>query len=110
MEQQNKFEFKKNKCIFVVAGLLCLNIYTCTNSCSRQRALKKDLKAQIEAVDSMVKVTDRIKNINDSLEKNLTIVNTEKKGLEQSINIQNEAINQITAAKKNINVTIKEKK
>ena len=110
MEQNHKSEFMKNKCIYFVICLLCLNIYTCTNSCSKQRTLKKTLKEQMVKIDSLDKNSYKLRYEIDSLEKNLSIVKTEKKGLEQSINIQNEAINQITAAKKNINVTIKEKK
>ena len=113
MEQENKssiFDFKKNKWIIIISLLVCLNMYTCTNSCTNQRSLKKNLKYQVSQVDSLQNVANDLKGKNDSLEKCLSILDTEKKGLERSINIQNEAINQITTAKKNIHVTIKEKK
>lgn len=102
--------FLKNKGVLLVILLVCLNLYTCTRSCTNSRHVKKDLSTTISELDSLnVLLGEKTKMI-DSLEKELSVAKTENKGLQKSIEIQNDAINQISAAKKNIHVTVKEKK
>ena len=44
------------------------------------------------------------------LNKRIEVIETEAKGLEKTLQVQGEAINQITEAKKNINIVVRQKK
>ena len=56
--------------------------------------------------DSLItELKDSVKTLNNEIQ----VLVTRNKGFEESLNIQQEAINQITAAKKNIHVTVKNK-
>lgn len=100
------FETLKNKVVLVITLLICLNLYTCTRSCSSSRQVKK-VKKELVLKDSVISSKDdSIKVLNKRIE----VIETEAKGLEKTLQIQGEAINQITEAKKNINIVVRQKK
>lgn len=103
-------EIMKTKGVLVIALLVCLNLYTCTRSCSSSRTAKKMQRELVEKEhehDSISTVmTDSIKNLNKKIE----ILEAEAKGLEKTLQVQGDAMSKITEAKKNINVVVKQKK
>lgn len=108
-----KIKSTGNKLVWVIVALLCLNLITCTRSCKSERKLKRELKEALTA-DSVVKDRDSVIALRnatiDTLRHELDIAATEKKGLEEQLRITSEAVNQISEAKKNITVSVKQKK
>ena len=103
-------ETLKTKGVIVIVLLVCLNLFTCTRSCSSSRQVKrteKELVLKTQEMDSVVSLRDdSIKTLNKRIE----VLEAETKGLEKTLQVQGEAMNQISAAKKNINVVVKQKK
>lgn len=103
-------EYLKNKGVLVIVLLLCLNLFTCTKSCSSSRSAKKatrELVVKASEMDSIISLRDdSIKTLNKKIE----VLEAEARGLEKTLQVQGEAINQITVAKKNINVVVKQKR
>ena len=100
------FETLKNKVVLVITLLICLNLYTCTRSCSSSRHAKKAEKELVMKDSVISSRDDSIKVLNKRIE----VIETEAKGLEKTLQVQGEAINQITEAKKNINIVVRQKK
>lgn len=104
---------KSNVLVWIIVALLCLNLITCTRSCKNDRRFKRELREARQA-DSVVKDRDSVITLRnatiDTLKHELDIAATEKKGLEQQLRITSEAVNQITEAKKNITVSVRQKK
>ena len=100
------FETLKNKVVLVITLLICLNLYTCTRSCSSSRHAKKAEKELVMKDSVISSRDDSIKVLNKRIE----VIETEAKGLEKTLQIQGEAINQISEAKKNINIVVRQKK
>ena len=93
---------------YLIIALTVLFLYTGMKSCSRGREVNR-LEKRIEMVtqqkDSLItELKDSVKTLNE-----IQVLVTRNKGFEETLNIQQEAINQITAAKKNIHVTVKNK-
>ena len=91
---------------WIIVALLCLNLFTCTNTCTSARS---ERKAQKELVIRDSIVNAKIKTI-DSLKHEIDLREEKILGLEQTIRTQGEAMNQIVEARKNISVTVKQKK
>lgn len=103
-------ETLKNKGVLVVVLLVCLNLFTCTRSCSSSRQAKraeKELVVKAAEMDSVVSLKEDSINF---LNKRIEVMEAEARGLEKTLQMQGEAMNQITAAKKNINVVVRQKK
>lgn len=95
---------------YLIISLIVLLLCGSVKSCSKERKIKR-LENNIEMVehqkDSVISVlNDSIKDLN----KQIQILDVKNKGFEQSIMMQQEAMNQISAAKKNIHVTVKNDK
>lgn len=103
-------ELLKTKGVLVVAFLVCLNLFTCTRSCTSSRVAKraqKELVVKQQASDSIIALRDdSIKALNKKIE----VLEAEAKGLEKTLQVQGDAISKISEAKKNINVVVKQKK
>jgi hypothetical protein len=97
---------KSNVLVWIIVALLCLNLITCTRSCKNDRKFKRELREARQA-DSVIALRNATI---DTLKHELDIAATEKKGLEQQLKITSEAVNQITEAKKNITVSVRQKK
>ena len=94
---------------YLIIAWTLVFLYTGIKSCSRGREVNR-LEKRIEMVtqqkDSLItELKDSVKTLNNEIQ----VLVTRNKGFEESLNIQQEAINQITAAKKNIHVTVKNK-
>ena len=94
---------------YLIIALTVLFLYTGMKSCSRGREVNR-LEKRIEMVtqqkDSLItELKDSVKTLNNEIQ----VLVTRNKGFEETLNIQQEAINQSTAAKKNIHVTVKNK-
>lgn len=88
---------------WIIIGLIALFIFTSIQKCSVNRKVKK-LDNVVLVKDSIIQTLgDSIKVLNNEIR----VLQTEKNGYTKSLEIQNEALNQISEAKKNINVTVK---
>lgn len=110
METKDILSFIKNKIAVVIIVLCCFSLYTCTNSCSSSRKAKKAEAALVEATtksDSIIALQeDSIKALNGEI----NVLNAKLEGLSQSVQIQSDAMDKISSAKKNINVVVKDKR
>lgn len=94
---------KKHWKNIVIVLLMLFGLSKCTQSCNRARLIDEE-KKQVENKDSI------IKTLNDSCTSlNTTIKVYEERvtGMQQSINIQDEAAKRIAESKKNIKINIK---
>ena len=101
---------KKNIKNIVIAILILFGMSKCAQSCNRAGTIDKleaDTEISIHQKDSIIKV------LSDSC----TVLNTTIKiyqervsGMQQSLDIQNEAARRISEAKKNISVNVKQSK
>ncbi len=94
----------------VICLLLIFGMNKCTQSCSRGNALNE---SEVNRVKTEISKDSIIKSLNDSitlLNTKLLIYEEKVSGLSNALTIQDEANKRISEAKKNINVTVKEKK
>lgn len=95
---------------WIIGLLVALVVLNGFKSCNRGRQitrLEKKIELNTQASDSISKVqNDSIVTLNNQIR----VLETQIQGYEQNIAIQNEAMNQIANSKKNINVTVKQKK
>ena len=98
-------QIKKNWKIILIIVLAVFSLSKCTQSCNRASMANK-LEIEINNKDSVIK----------TLKDSCTVLNTTIKvyeervsGMQQSIDIQNEANKRISEAKKNISVNLKTK-
>jgi septal ring factor EnvC (AmiA/AmiB activator) len=94
IKEKSKADNKWLSILLVV--VCCCNLVTCNKSCTKERALKKATVA-IEQKDSAI---NNLQHQNDILNERLA-------GYDRTIAIQDSAMNKISNAKKNINVTVK---
>lgn len=91
---------------WVIVILVCLNLFTCTRSCNRTRDLKKEKTEALRKDSSYMELSKTC----DSLRSVINLKNTEIDGYKQTIGVQKDAIDQIVESKKNINVTVKDRR
>lgn len=91
---------------WAIVALVCLNLFTCTRSCNRTRSLKEQMNMVLQK-DSII--ADSEKRC-DSLRNIIGLKNAEIDGYKQTIGVQKEAMDQIVESKKNINVTVQQKR
>lgn len=110
MEKKNIISFIRNKIAIVIIVLCCFSMYTCTNSCSSSRKAKKattELVLSTAKYDSIITVKDdSIKALNGEIR----VLMAKLDGLTQSVQIQSDAMDKISSAKKNINVVVNDKR
>lgn len=95
-------KLKKNWYIIVIVILLIFSLSKCTQSCNRQTTIDK---TNIELVkkDSTIKVmNDSIVSLNHKID----LLTNDKTNQEKLVETQQDAINKINEAKKNINVRV----
>lgn len=91
---------------WIIIGLLVLFLGGNMKSCSKERKIHR-MERIIEQKDSLIaERNDSIKTLNYQIQ----LLETEKSGYQKNIELQNDAINKISEAKKNINVVVKNKK
>lgn len=89
----------------VIVILILFGLNKCTVSCNRGNEIKK-LNNDIESRDSVIKeFTDSVGILNTEI----SILNEKINGYEGINKAKDEALQKITEAKKNINVTVKRK-
>lgn len=103
-------KIKKHWKNILLIVLLLFSLSKCTQSCNRAGTIDK---IQAENTVSLAKKDSTIKALSDSC----TVLNTTIKvyeervsGMQQSLDIQNEAAKRISEAKKNISVNVKQTK
>jgi len=95
-------KLKKNWYIIVIVILLIFSLSKCTQSCNRQTTIDK---TNIELVkkDSTIRVmNDSIVSLNHKID----LLTNDKTNQEKLVETQQDAINKINEAKKNINVRV----
>lgn len=92
--------------IIVIVILAVFSLSKCTQSCSRQTIINNK-ELTIYEKDSLLKVANDSINI---LNTKIQIYEERISGLTNSLTIQEEAARRISEAKKNISVTVKERK
>lgn len=93
----------KHGCKIVIVLLVLFGLNKCTVSCNRGNEIKK-LNTDIESCDSVIKVlVDSIGTLNTEV----SILNEKINGYEGITKAKDEALQRITEAKKNINVTVR---
>lgn len=103
-------QIKKHWKEIVICLLLIFSMNKCTQSCSRGNALNE---SEVNRIKTEISKDSIIKSLNDSitlLNTKLLIYEEKVSGLSNALTIQDEANKRISEAKKNINVTVKEKK
>jgi len=91
--------------ILLVFLCLCF-LHKCTQSCNRQREIN-NVNIEINSRDSVITVlNDSIKLLNTEIQ----VYEEKISGLNNALNIQEEANKRISEAKKNISVTVQENK
>lgn len=98
----NEF-FRKNGKNIVIVFFALLFLNRCTVACTRDNRIN-DANKLIEQKDSTImSLNDSIKYLNAEI----NIRNEKISGMEETAKIQNDAINKIVEAKKNISVNVK---
>lgn len=96
-------KIKKNWHIIVIVLLLFFGLSKCTQSCNRSTTIDMNNKT-IEQKDSVIKVlNDSIVSLNHQID----LLNNDNENYKENIKSQQQAIDKITEAKKNIQVTVK---
>ena len=103
-------QIKKHWKNILLIVLLLFSLSKCTQSCNRAGTIDK---MEAENTELVAKKDSTIKALSDSC----TVLNTTIKvyeervsGMQQSLDIQNEAAKRISEAKKNISVNVKQSK
>lgn len=96
-------KIKKNWHIIVIFILLIFGLSKCTQSCNRQMIIDNSEQV-INQKDSVISV---LKDSIVTLNHHIDLLNNDNKNYQENIKSQQDAINKITEAKKNINVTVK---
>ena len=96
-------KIKKNWHIIVIVLLVFFSVSKCTQSCNRSIKIDNSVKV-IEQKDSTIKV---LKDSIVTLNHNIDLLYNDNQNYQENIKTQQEAINKITEAKKNIQVTVK---
>lgn len=103
-------KIKKNWQIIVIAVLVLFGMNKCATSCSNSNKLKTSEKEKIEIVeqkDSLIKVyDDSVKSLNMQVQ----VLRATIEGNQEMINRLAKANEQISEAKKNINVNVRQNK
>ena len=99
---------KKNIKNIVIALLVLFGLSKCTQSCNRAGMidkLKADTEVSVHQKDSIIKVlSDSCAVLNTTIK----IYQERVSGMQQSLDIQNEAARRISEAKKNISVNVRQ--
>lgn len=95
-------KLKKNWYIIVIVILLIFSLSKCTQSCNRQTTIDKT-NVELVKKDSIIKVmNDSIVSLNHKID----LLTNDKTNQEKLVETQQDAINKINEAKKNINVRV----
>ncbi len=95
-------KLKKNWYIIVIVILLIFSLSKCTQSCNRQTIIDKT-NVELVKKDSTIKVmNDSIVSLNHKID----LLTNDKTNQEKLVETQQDAINKINEAKKNINVRV----
>lgn len=95
-------KLKKNWYIIVIVILLIFSLSKCTQSCNRQTTIDKT-NVELVKKDSTIKVmNDSIVSLNHKID----LLTNDKTNQEKLVETQQDAINKINEAKKNINVRV----
>lgn len=95
-------KLKKNWYIIVIVILLIFSLSKCTQSCNRQTTIDK-INVELVKKDSTIKVmNDSIVSLNHKID----LLTNDKTNQEKLVETQQDAINKINEAKKNINVRV----
>lgn len=98
-------EFLKKYSNWIMVALFALFLIGNMKSCTKNRKIHR-LEQTINQKDSVISSNlDSIKTLNNQIQ----VLQTEISGYEKSLNVQNDALNKISEAKKNINVVVKGK-
>ena len=95
-------KLKKNWHLIVIAILLIFGLSKCSQSCNRQTTIDKQ-NVELAKRDSTIKI------MNDSivsLSHKIDLLTNDKTNQEKLVETQQDAINKINEAKKNINVKV----
>lgn len=99
-------KLKKNWQLILIFLLIVFGMNKCTVSCNRSQKIDS-LNTELVKKDSVISARElKI----DTLSHNIDILNERISGYDKSMQIKDDAIKQISDAKKNINVTVKSKK
>ena len=95
-------KLKKNWYIIVIAILLIFGLSKCSQSCNRQTTIDTQ-NVELTKRDSTIKVmNDSIVSLNHKID----LLTNDKTNQEKLVETQQDAINKINEAKKNINVKV----
>lgn len=95
-------KIKKNWHLIVITILLIFGLSKCSQSCNRQTTIDKT-NAEMIKKDSIIKVmNDSIVSLNHKID----LLTNDKNNQEKLVETQQDAINKINEAKKNINVKV----
>jgi len=95
-------KLKKNWYIIVIAILLIFGLSKCSQSCNRQTTIDTQ-NVELTKRDSTIKVmNDSIVSLNHKID----LLTNDKTNQEKLVETQQDAINKINEAKKNINVRV----
>lgn len=98
------FETIKRKWyIIVIAILLLFSLNKCTQSCNRATTIDENTKTIAQRDSVIASLNDSIVKLNQQIE----LLNNDKVNQQKLVDTQQDAINKINEAKKNINVTVK---
>lgn len=100
----NKIKQYWKEIVIVILVIFCLN--KCTQSCNRSIEINNVNKEIVKRDSIITKLNDSLKTLNTTIQ----IYDEKVNGLNNALNIQDEANKRISEAKKNISVTVKEKK
>ena len=96
-------KIKKNWYIIIIGILLLFGMNRCATACSRSQQVAL-VQTEVQQKDSVITVlNDSIRTLNQELE----LAKNDNENYKKNIEVQQNAIDKITEAKKNIHVTVK---